>query len=204
MNYKIYRRISFIGILAIVAFFLPWIKACDQVDTGYSLFFTEIATRIDFDSISLLIAGLVFLLIPLYTIFSAHRISKASFPKFVKIVFTIISILAIWNLIKMGIPIFENARSELAESYFMGIYLFILFTLCLASLLSFIVYFYRWKGSGFKPILADIILLLSLIPLLLWGISFGAKFGLWIYFITICARSIAALIYMWKFSEIVR
>ncbi len=201
MNSRLYKRISLIGILAIAAFFLPWIKACNQVETGYSLFFLEIAKRISFDSINMLIAGLVFLLIPLYTVVSAHLVSNTSVPSFIKIVFAALSILAIWNLANMGIPIFESAQNELPKSYYLGMWLFIIFGLCFASLLSFLTNFYIWKRDGFKLILADIILLFSLIPLILWGISFGAKVGLWIYFSAICIRLAAALIYLKKIPD---
>ncbi|MBT3182780.1 MAG: hypothetical protein HN337_09795 [Deltaproteobacteria bacterium] len=201
MDTRLYKRISMIGILALAAFFLPWIKACNQVETGYSLFFLEIFKRIDLGSINMLIAGLVFLLIPLYTIISAQMISKTPSPRFIKTAFSTISILAIWNLVSMGIPIFEDALSELSKYYYFAMALFIVFALCVTSLLSFLAYIHIWRKVGFKLVLADVILLFSLIPILFWGMSYDSKVGLWIYSTAICVRLIAAIVYAKKVSD---
>ena len=59
---------SIFGIVAVVAFFLPWLKSCDKVESGYQLLIVGSLKDFTVGSITSLNTGLLFLLIPLFVI----------------------------------------------------------------------------------------------------------------------------------------
>lgn len=62
---------SIFGIIAIVGFFLPWLKACDKVETGFELLIFDSLKNFSVDSLLSLNTGLVFLMVPLFVVLIA-------------------------------------------------------------------------------------------------------------------------------------
>jgi hypothetical protein len=57
---------SIFGLIAIVGFFLPWLKACDEVKTGFELLIFDSLKDFSVGSLLSLNTGLVFLIVPIF------------------------------------------------------------------------------------------------------------------------------------------
>lgn len=204
MRPKLYKRFSFIGIVAIVGFFLPWIKMCDDTDSGFSLFILEIFNRFELGTVSLFITGLLFLLTPAYTVWSAfmaERCRPGAESVYLKAAFSLLSFFSVWTMVSMGGPMLAATGDEIDKSIIRAAMIFLLFVMYLFALASFVVYFIKWRKKGFLIYWSEIVILLSLIPLLGWGICMGAFVGLWLYFSAVVVRLTLAAFQAKKSSD---
>ncbi len=65
------KLFSIFGLIAIIGFFLPWLKACDEVETGFELLIFDSLKNFSVDSLLSLNTGLVFLIVPLFVVLIA-------------------------------------------------------------------------------------------------------------------------------------
>lgn len=89
------RIFSIFGLIAIVGFFLPWLKACDEVKTGFELLIFDSLKGFSVDSLLSLNTGLLFLIVPLFVILIAWIKHPTKKPY---VAFGVLSVLSLVNV----------------------------------------------------------------------------------------------------------
>jgi len=192
MQAVLYRKLSFIGVVAIAAFFLPWIKACDKVESGFAFFMFDVFRRFELDTVHIFTIGILYLLVPVYTIacaFIAERKRPGTEPVYIKTAFAILLLFAFWMTANgtIGMTV-DGAFQEIHTSVVRSIALITILALYILSVISIVIYLLKWRKQGFMIYWSEAVLLLSLVPLLALGIYYGAYIGLWIYFVVTISR----------------
>jgi hypothetical protein len=195
MPKALYARLSFIGVIAVVAFFMPWIKACDQVDSGYTFFMADAISDPGVRTILMFIAGMFFIVAPLYSIISAHiaampdgKAGAALARKFfiVTMPFAMIAaVMLVW-------PMISAAVEAMDASYVNFSTLALCSMLYAVAVVLLIVFCIDACRGNFDIHQSERILLFNLIPPLLWGALVGARWGLWLYFFVVFLRMVFA------------
>lgn len=204
MKPKIYRRFSFIGIIAIVAFFLPWVKACDTPESGFSLFILNAFDDFRLGSIGSIFDGLWFVLVPIYTIITAHFLNEEDTFKISKVVkysFIFVCAVTLWAALTWLSLMFENATYMFKEYRMQSIASFFFFVLNTATTIFIILHLINWKRRGFHLFYSELVLLLSTIPILCWAFIEGTYYGLKIYLAVIVIRAIGAVYQIRRFTS---
>lgn len=177
------RRIfSIFGIVAIVAFFLPWLKACGEVETGFQLLILASIKDFAFGSLSSLNTGLLFMLVPLYAVLIAWLVKENNTP--FKVVFGFLAFLTFWNIgIWGGLQVNAMLEEWGTELHVHSMTMAKLAGIQLISLIALIVFIFRWvRGGNFNLGWSCAVLIMPIFADL--GIAFTIKpiyYGIWIY-----------------------
>lgn len=181
---------SIFGIAAIVAFFLPWLKTCDKVETGFELLILNSLKNFAGSSLSSLNTGLLFLLVPLYTIMVAWLLTENTKAKPFKIFFGFLSALSMWNIgIWGGLEISALSQEWGTEQHLHAIKMAKLVGIEIISAIALVLFLFKWaKTKQFNFGWSCSVLIFPLFAAI--GVGFTIEphyYGIWLYlFSMIC------------------
>jgi len=192
---------SIFGIVAMLAFFMPWIKACDKVESGFGLFITGSLNNFDVSSVSSLNSGILFFFVPLFAVLAAWFIKNSAdgtleIPKWFGFAFAALSFLSLWNIGVWGGMEISMVRDEwqtalhshaMTMAKLAGINI-----LGAILLIAFIVN--RWRRQKFNPDWSTFVLIFPLFGCV--GMGFTIRplyYGIWVYTLSLAALVVGAV-----------
>ena len=182
------RFFSIFGIVAIVAFFLPWLKACDQVESGYGLLIAGSLKDFSGGSLSSINTGFVLLLVPAYFIGAAWlgHIERAVRP--LKSAFGIISVLSLWNTgVWGGVVISALIEEWGTDKHLHSITMAKMAAISLIGAVLLMVFLLKWlKTKRFNFGWSCAVLIFPLFGVLGFGFTWEPHYyGMWLYLISL-------------------
>ena len=175
---------SVFGLICIIAFFLPWLKACDKVESGFELLILDSLKDAGASSLSSLNTGLLFLLVPVYALIGAWLVKPETGAKFYKVLFGFISLLSLWNVGIWGGLVISAMKEEWGtEQHAHSMKMAKLAGISIICAIALIVFLIKWLRTkkfnlGWSLAVVSFPLLASL------GIGFTVEpnyYGLWAY-----------------------
>ncbi len=188
---------SIFGLVAIVAFFLPWLKGCEKVESGFDILLVNSLHDLSFSSISSFNTGILFLFVPVYAIAVAwlSKIEKAVKP--LHATFGVLAFLNMWSIgLWGGIEISSFFQEWGTPSHVHSILMAKLSVIQLlgAAILSlFILNWLRHKNFNFGWSAA--VLIFPLFAVVGFGFSMEPRYyGIWMYLLSMALLNVGALI----------
>lgn len=193
---------SIFGIVAIVAFFLPWLKACEDVESGFQLLILDSVKSFDLGSLSSLNTGFVLLLVPLFAILFAWLTKELEnkviiIPKWLLVSYIVILVLSIINTgIWGGLEINAIIEEWRTPQHVHSIYLAKLLGFHVIGAVLFFVFVFAWnKNRRFNPGWGLFILILPIFGTVGFGLSFKPNYyGIYLYLGTMTGLAVGAII----------
>ncbi|PIR16642.1 MAG: hypothetical protein COV46_07505 [Deltaproteobacteria bacterium CG11_big_fil_rev_8_21_14_0_20_49_13] len=175
---------SIFGLVCIVAFFLPWLKACDRVGSGFELLILDSIKSFATSSLSSLNTGLLLLLVPLYAIIVAWLLRPEHCTRSFKFLFGFLALLSVWNSGIWGGLVISALKEEFGTtSHIHAMKMARLSAIAIIGAIALIVFLVRWlRTKKFNWGWSLAVLIIPIFPAL--GIGFTMKpnfYGLWIY-----------------------
>jgi len=190
------RIFSVFGIVAVVAFFLPWMKACGNVESGYQLLVLRSLSDFGSGSISSLNTGVLFVMVPVYVVIVSWLSGKMSQGRGLKIFFGVLSALSLWN-IGVWCGLFISAiKEEWGTAYHKhAMTLSKLVGILLLGALFLSGYILRWgRKRSFNPAWSEFVLVFPLLGVLGFGFTFTPRFyGFYIMFAALVCMAFGAV-----------
>ncbi len=175
---------SIFGLVAIVAFFLPWLKGCDRVESGFELLILDSLKSFASSSLSSLNTGILLLLVPLYAIIMAWFLKSENSSKAFKWFFGFLALLSVWNTGIWGGLVISAMKEEFGtEQHAHSMKMARLAGISIIGAVALITFLVKWLRTkkfnwGWSLAVITLPLFASL------GIGFTIKpnfYGLWIY-----------------------
>lgn len=200
---------SIFGIVAVVAFFLPWLKACEDVESGFQLLILDSIQSFDIGSLSSLNTGLVLLLVPLFAVLFAWLIKELEngiiiIPQWLLISYIVLLVLSVINTgIWGGLEISAIIKEWGTEGHVHAIYLAKLLGFHLIGAVLFFIFTFTWKRSSkFNPGWGLFILVFPIFGTVGFGLSFKPNYyGIYLYIAAMAALAVGSLIDGIKFKK---
>lgn len=177
------KIISIFGIVAVVAFFLPWLKGCDAAESGFELFILDSLKEFDSGAISIINTGLLFLLVPLYAIITAWMGTTTS-GRFIKAAFAVLCAMTLWDTsVWGGSEISDLIRGLGTDQHSHLIIIATLGGIKVIGLILNVAFVFRWvRLHRFNPGLSQAVLIFPIFGTL--GAAFAIEpgyYGMWLY-----------------------
>jgi len=175
------KLFSIFGLVALAAFFMPWLKACDQAKSGFQLTVMDSVTDISYGSLSSLNTGLLFLLIPLFFVFAAWigRENRA-----VKISFGVLAMMSLVNIGVWGGMLLSAVFAEWGtEFHAHAIKIFRCVSVLFLSAIFMLILLMKWyRRRRVNLGWGTFVLAFQLFGPLFLGLTFEPNYyGIWIY-----------------------
>lgn len=178
---------SIFGITAVLSFFLPWLKTCDKVETGFELLILGSLKDLAASSISSLNTGVVFLLVPVYAVLAAWIARPEAPGRGLKIFFGFIAALSLWNVgVWGGLETSALLNEWGTERHLHAISMAKFLGIALIAAAALTIFILKWARTGrFDVPWSCAVLILPVFPALGLGFTIEPRYyGMWIYLIS--------------------
>jgi len=191
------RIFSIFGIVAIVAFFMPWLKSCSGAESGFKLLILRSLESFGSGSVSSFNTGLLFILVPIYAILAAWLSHKMLDGKGIKIFFAVLSALSVWNIgvwCGLFISAIQQEWGTMYHKHAMTLARIVGGLLLSALFLS--IYLLRWgRRKEFSLAWSEFVLIVPLIGVLGFGFTFTPRYyGFYVTLASLICLTIGAVV----------
>jgi glucan phosphoethanolaminetransferase (alkaline phosphatase superfamily) len=191
------KSLSLFGIVAVVAFFLPWLKACNEVQSGFSLLILDSIKDFSVNSLSSLNTGFILMAVPAYAVLSVWLAKSLAAERFFKITFGALSFLSlvnvgVWGGMMISMIIEEWGTPQHTHAMLMAKFAGIV----LLGTVFLIVYLFRWiRTRKIDHPWSEFVLIFPLLGIV--GIAYTFEpnyYGVWLYLGSLAVLTVSAVI----------